>query len=102
MADRCTGASPNPYCAAESRAAAALCTGLAAGLAFSRRTRTAGGTMLVRARSFCASGRFTTVLLPVMVALAFSLPAAAAAADAAADGCGGAETVDAGVAAAVA
>jgi hypothetical protein len=58
----------------------------AAGLAASRRTRTAAGTMLVRLRSFWASGRLTTVLLPVMVALAFSLPAAAVAAAEAAAG----------------
>lgn len=53
--------------------------GLAPG-ASSRLTRTDAGTMEVRALSFCASGRLTTVLLPVMVALALAAFAAAAAA----------------------
>lgn len=75
MADLWIGARPKPK-------SAGFETGLAGalGLVSSLLTRTDAGTMLVSALSFCASGRLTTVLLPVMVALTFGAAALAAAA----------------------
>jgi hypothetical protein len=82
MAERWMGARPNPK-------SAGFDTGRAGafGLTSSLLTLTDAGTMLVSALSFCASGRLTTVLLPVMVALTLAAAADAADADADAEAC---------------